>query len=69
MLQAHLTGLKSHGLRLYRLYLEQNGSQGISSKATTTFSLYCLISVVPRWLASHHLQNFKNHPEDIGHGR
>lgn len=47
--QAHLTGLKSHGLRPHCLYLEEGGSLGISSKAATAFSLFSLISVVQPW--------------------
>lgn len=47
--QAHLTGLKSHGLRLHCLRLEEGGSLGISSKAATAFSLFSLISVVQPW--------------------
>lgn len=59
-LQAHLTGLKSHGLRLSRLYLEEDGSQGNSFKSCNHFfpflSNFCCSALVP-----HHWQSFKNH--------
>lgn len=65
-LQAHLTGLKSYGLRLHCLYLEEDGSRGISSKAATTFSLSSLISVVQPWF--HTICNIlRTIPEDVGH--
>lgn len=66
MLQAHLTGLKSYGLRLYSLYLEEDGSRGNCSKAATTFSLYSLIFVVQRRF--HTIgNNLRTIPEDPGH--